>query len=48
MEWYYLASKQRLVWIGTLYIYDPTSLLAFSVSVARKGRFTPPVTLCCS
>ena len=49
MEWYYLASKQRLVWIGTLYIYDPISLLAFSVSsMARKGRFTAPVSLCCS
>jgi hypothetical protein len=36
MEWYDVASKQRLVWRGTLYIYDPISLLALSMSVARK------------
>jgi len=31
MEWYDLASKQRLVWMVTLYISDPHSLLAFSM-----------------
>jgi hypothetical protein len=31
MEWYELASKQRLVWMGILYIYDPVSFLAFSI-----------------
>ena len=38
MEWYYLASKQRLVWIGTLYIYDPISLLAFSMCHQWPGK----------
>jgi hypothetical protein len=45
MEWKDLASQQRLLWLGILYIYDSISLLAFSVSVAKKGRFTPPVSL---
>jgi hypothetical protein len=37
MEWYNLASKQRLVWMGTLYISDPLSLLVFSMC-QRPGK----------
>jgi hypothetical protein len=36
MEWKDLASKQRLFLLGILYNYDSISLLAFSVSVAKK------------
>jgi hypothetical protein len=40
-----MASKQRLVWIGTLYIYDPISLLIF-IMCQWPGRQDYTTCLC--